>query len=137
MIVLLALVLLNRWRRGRFHVAVHEHDGDRHSHGARTPLQAYGIGVVHGIGGTAGVGVLLLASIPNHVLAIVCLARLRVLHRRVDVVAFERLRAHALASARAPFVRTAGARARRDQPRLRRLVRPRRAVARALRVLTR
>ena len=74
MIVLLALVLLNRWRRGRFHVQVHEHDGDRHSHGARTPLQAYGIGIVHGIGGTAGVGVLLLASIPSHVLAVVCLA---------------------------------------------------------------
>ena len=74
MIVLLALVLLDRWRRDRFHVHVHEHEGDRHSHGARTPLQAYGIGVVHGIGGTAGVGVLLLASIPSHALAIVCLA---------------------------------------------------------------
>jgi high-affinity nickel-transport protein len=73
MIVLLALVLLNRWRRDRFHVHVHEHDGERHSHGARTPLQAYLIGVVHGIGGTAGVGVLLLASIPSHALAIVCL----------------------------------------------------------------
>jgi hypothetical protein len=74
MIVLLALALLNRWRRDRFHVQVHEHDGDRHSHGARTPLQAYGIGLVHGVGGTAGVGVLLLASIPGHALAIVCLA---------------------------------------------------------------
>jgi len=73
MIVLLALALLNRWRRDRFHVHVHEHDGERHSHGARTPLQAYLIGVVHGIGGTAGVGVLLLASIPSHALAIVCL----------------------------------------------------------------
>jgi len=73
MIVLLALVLLNRWRRDRFHVHVHDHDGERHSHGARTPLQAYLIGVVHGIGGTAGVGVLLLASIPNHAVAIVCL----------------------------------------------------------------
>jgi len=73
MIVVLALMLLNRWRRDRFHVHVHEHDGDRHSHGARTPLQAYVIGVVHGIGGTAGVGVLLLASIPSHALAIVCL----------------------------------------------------------------
>jgi High-affinity nickel-transport protein len=73
MIVLLALVLLNRWRRDRFHVHVHEHDGERHSHGARTPLQAYLVGVVHGIGGTAGVGVLLLASIPSHALAIVCL----------------------------------------------------------------
>ena len=74
MIVLLALVLLNRWRCGRFHVQAHEHDGDHHSHGARTPLQAYGIGLVHGIGGTAGVGLLLLAAIPNHALAIVCLA---------------------------------------------------------------
>ena len=73
MIVVLALMLLHRWRRGRFHVQVHEHDGDRHSHGARTPLQAYTIGLVHGIGGSAGVGVLLLASIPSHSLAIVCL----------------------------------------------------------------
>jgi high-affinity nickel permease len=73
MIVVLALMLLNRWRLGRFHVQVHEHDGDRHSHGARTPLQAYTIGLVHGIGGSAGVGVLLLASIPSHALAIVCL----------------------------------------------------------------
>jgi high-affinity nickel permease len=73
MIVLLALMLLNRWRRGRFHVQVHEHDGERHSHGARTPLQAYAIGLVHGIGGSAGVGVLMLASIPSHALAIVCL----------------------------------------------------------------
>jgi hypothetical protein len=73
MIVVLALMLLHRWRLGRFHVQVHEHDGDRHSHGARTPLQAYTIGLVHGIGGSAGVGVLLLASIPSHALAIVCL----------------------------------------------------------------
>jgi high-affinity nickel permease len=73
MIVLLALALLNRWRRDRFHVHVHEHDGERHAHGARKPLQAYAIGLVHGIGGSAGVGVLLLASIPSHALAIVCL----------------------------------------------------------------
>jgi len=74
MIIVLAVMLLNRWRRGRFHVHVHEHDGERHSHGARTPLQAYVIGLVHGIGGTAGVGLLLLASIPDHALAIVSLA---------------------------------------------------------------
>jgi high-affinity nickel permease len=73
MIVLLALVLLHRWRLGRFHVQVHEHDDSRHSHGARTPLQAYLVGLVHGIGGSAGVGVLLLASIPSHALAIACL----------------------------------------------------------------
>jgi high-affinity nickel permease len=41
---------------------------------ARSSLQAYGIGLVHGIGGTAGVGVLLLAGIPDHVEAIAALA---------------------------------------------------------------
>jgi High-affinity nickel-transport protein len=40
---------------------------------ARTRLQAYGIGLVHGMGGSAGVGVLLLASIPNHVEALAAL----------------------------------------------------------------
>ena len=74
MIVALAFSLLARSRRGRFHVQVHEHDGDRHSHGARSPLQAYGIGLVHGIGGSAGIGVLLLASVPSHQLAIASLA---------------------------------------------------------------
>lgn len=74
MIVVLAFSLLARWRRGRFHVHVHEHDGERHSHGARTPVQAYAIGLVHGVGGSAGIGVLLLASIPSHTLAIASLA---------------------------------------------------------------
>ena len=40
---------------------------------ARTGLQAYGIGLLHGMGGSAGVGVLLLASIPNHVEALAAL----------------------------------------------------------------
>ena len=44
-----------------------------HSHRARGRLQAYGIGVVHGVGGTAGVGLLLLATIPSHALAVVAL----------------------------------------------------------------
>ena len=105
MIVLLALVLLNRWRRGRFHVAVHEHDGDRHSHGARTPLQAYAIGVVHGVGGTAGVGVLLLAAIPNHVLAVVCLAVFAFFTAVSMSLLSSALRPHAVASPRAPFLR--------------------------------
>jgi hypothetical protein len=65
-IVLLALRLLRRWRRGEL----------GHSHGARsrTRLQAYGIGLVHGMGGSAGVGVLLLAAIPSHVEALAALA---------------------------------------------------------------
>jgi ABC-type nickel/cobalt efflux system permease component RcnA len=45
-----------------------------HTIRARSPLQAYAIGLVHGVGGSAGVGVLLLASIPSHSLAVVCLA---------------------------------------------------------------
>ncbi len=90
MIVALAAWLLVRWRRGLFHVHVHAHSGSRHVHGhvhrrpgehahrrgarTRTPLQAYGIGLVHGIGGSAGVGVLLLAAIHDHAVALGALA---------------------------------------------------------------
>jgi hypothetical protein len=76
MIVVLALSLLARVRRGGFHVMVHSHGGDDghgHAHGARTRGQAFVVGLLHGIGGSAGVGVLLLASIPGHVLALVSL----------------------------------------------------------------
>jgi ABC-type nickel/cobalt efflux system permease component RcnA len=48
----------------------HEH---RHTVRARSPLQAYAIGVLHGMGGSAGVGVLLLATIRSHVLAVAAL----------------------------------------------------------------
>jgi hypothetical protein len=65
-IVALAARLLLRWRESR-------RGTGRHLHAARSPLQAYGIGLVHGIGGSAGVGVLLLASIPDHVEAVVAL----------------------------------------------------------------
>jgi high-affinity nickel permease len=65
-IVALAARLLLRWRESR-------RGTDRHLHAARSPLQAYGIGLVHGIGGSAGVGVLLLASIPDHVEAVAAL----------------------------------------------------------------
>jgi len=90
MIVGLAVWLLVRWRRGLFHAHLHEHDGAahlhlharesaaEHAHGhtirTRSPLTAYMIGVVHGMGGSAGVGILLLASIPSHTLAIASLA---------------------------------------------------------------
>jgi hypothetical protein len=63
----LAVRLLVLWRRGR--VGPHLH-GDPPT---RSPLQAYGIGLVHGMGGTAGVGVLLLAAIPDHLEALVAL----------------------------------------------------------------
>jgi ABC-type nickel/cobalt efflux system permease component RcnA len=76
MIVGLAVWLLVRSSRGAF--ATHAHDGVRHSHAggkkhpsrARTPWQAFGIGLVHGMGGSAGVGVLLLATVENRALAV-------------------------------------------------------------------
>jgi ABC-type nickel/cobalt efflux system permease component RcnA len=87
LIAALAVWLLVRWRRGFFHVHVHAHervhahghthDGNRHPHRsapARRPAQAFAIGLVHGMGGSAGVGVLLLASIHDHLLAVGALA---------------------------------------------------------------
>ena len=84
-IMLLALRLLTRWRGGHFHAHAHRHGEVEHRHLhphaehalhdhphepevqlGRSPLQAFGIGLVHGIGGSAGVGVLLLATIPGH-----------------------------------------------------------------------
>jgi cytochrome c biogenesis protein CcdA len=65
-IVALAVSLLIRWRRGQLQVHAHVHPPRR----ARTPLQAFAIGLVHGTGGSAGVGVLLLASIHDHGIAI-------------------------------------------------------------------
>jgi hypothetical protein len=67
-IVALAASLLVRWHRGGFGHSV----GD-HTRRARTPAQAFGVGLVHGMGGSAGVGVLLLASIGSHPLAIAAL----------------------------------------------------------------
>jgi high-affinity nickel permease len=65
LIMALALRLLVRWRRGLL-------GGSRHV-AVRSRRAAYGIGLVHGIGGSAGVGLLLLAAIPDHVEAIVAL----------------------------------------------------------------
>ena len=87
MIVLLAARLLVRWRRGLLHVHEHQHDGTRHAHlhghgeprghahrhGSRTPLGAFGIGLVHGMGGSAGVGVLLVAAIESTWLSVAAL----------------------------------------------------------------
>jgi ABC-type nickel/cobalt efflux system permease component RcnA len=98
-----------------------------HAHGhtvrARSPLQAYGIGLLHGIGGSAGVGVLLLAAIQSHVLAVAALA-LFALFTAVSM---------AILSTIVPPVRP---RTRVGEPPVRRLVRPRRAPARAVRLLT-
>jgi len=74
MIVGLAVWLLARWRRGLFDFHLHD-DGER-ANGARSPRQAFGIGLVHGIGGSAGVGALLLATIDSRIYAVAGLALL-------------------------------------------------------------
>jgi cytochrome c biogenesis protein CcdA len=80
-IILLAVRLLLRWRRGLFHVHTHTHGGEphrhvhshageadethEHAHKRRTPLGAYGLGLVHGIGGSGGLTLLLLSTISD------------------------------------------------------------------------
>jgi high-affinity nickel permease len=85
LIMALAARLLVRWRRGRFHAHAHLHGAVRHRHLhahdthavhahahdtatrlGRSPLQAYSIGLLHGVGGSAGIGVLLIAGIHAH-----------------------------------------------------------------------
>jgi ABC-type nickel/cobalt efflux system permease component RcnA len=89
-IVALAVRLLVRWRRGVFHVHPHTHEGGEthrhlHSHAEgsvhehahdtalRTPLSAYGVGLVHGVGGSGGLTLLLLSTIPEPSEAVVAL----------------------------------------------------------------
>ncbi len=81
-IVVLAVRLLLKWRRGDYHVHEHSHgeegphrhlhshaESTEHSHthvqGLHTPLSAYGVGVVHGVGGSGGLTLLLLSTIPD------------------------------------------------------------------------
>lgn len=85
-IVALALRLLHRWRHGYFHSHPHRHGERWHSHPhahaghgehasdhahhheeglGRSPLAAYGIGLMHGMGGSAAVTLLLIGAIPQ------------------------------------------------------------------------
>jgi hypothetical protein len=73
LIMFLALRLLVRWRHGYFNLHAHVHEDEHHDHSVRTPLGAFGIGLVHGTGGSAGVGVLILAAIPSTTIACVAL----------------------------------------------------------------
>jgi hypothetical protein len=68
LIVYLAARLLLRWYHGELRFHAHPE-----AHGARTRTGAFVIGLVHGMGGSAGVGVLLLASIESRVVAVVSL----------------------------------------------------------------
>jgi ABC-type nickel/cobalt efflux system permease component RcnA len=95
-IVALAARLLVRWRRGYLHVHAHAHGDVRHAHPhmheqrrdavhpvshdhrhteslGRSPAAAFGVGLVHGVGGSAGVGVLLIGAIPQRGVATVAL----------------------------------------------------------------
>jgi len=95
-IMLLALRLLRRWAQGYFHIHPHSHDGVQHSHPhvhegrkashtpanhshphaqelGRSPLAAFGIGMVHGIGGSAGVGILVVGAASNQVAGVAAL----------------------------------------------------------------
>jgi ABC-type nickel/cobalt efflux system permease component RcnA len=73
MIVFLAIRLLVRWRHGYFDLHAHPHPDQEHRHAVRTPAGAFGIGLVHGMGGSAGIGVLLLAAIPSETVAVTAL----------------------------------------------------------------
>src|ERR671916_1997765 len=89
-IVVLAVRLLVRWHRGVFHAHAHSHEGGEshrhlHSHAEgsvhdhahnvtlRTPLSAYGVGLVHGVGGSGGITLLLLSTIEEPSQAVVAL----------------------------------------------------------------
>jgi high-affinity nickel permease len=73
LIVYLAARLLLRWYHGE--LRFHSHP---EAHGGRTRTGAFVIGLVHGMGGSAGVGVLLLASVESRVVAVVSLLLLAV-----------------------------------------------------------
>jgi ABC-type nickel/cobalt efflux system permease component RcnA len=79
-ILLLALRVVVKWIRGDFRAGRHRHrsapetSGHRHLHRAdqpdhrhriRTPQQAAGLGVVHGLAGTGAVVLLLIAALPT------------------------------------------------------------------------
>ena len=95
-IILLALRLLFRWARGQFHSHPHSHGSLQHSHShahegshpghrpgkhshvhaealGRSPLAAFGIGMVHGIGGSAGVGILVVGAASNQLRGVAAL----------------------------------------------------------------
>ena len=85
-IVFLAARLLLRWRRGHYHTHQHAHGdvlhahphvhegshatGHAHAHAerlGRSPLAAFGIGMVHGLGGSAGAGILVVGAASSRV----------------------------------------------------------------------
>ena len=89
-IVFLAARLLLRWQRGLYHAHTHSHDdgpphrhvhshahGDSHEHAhhtpPHTPFAAFVVGLVHGIGGSGGLTLLLLSTISDKAQATIAL----------------------------------------------------------------
>jgi hypothetical protein len=72
MIVYLAVRLIRRWHSGALRPNAHTHPP------ARGKLGAFAIGLVHGMGGSAGVGVLIVASVESTALSVVSLGLLAV-----------------------------------------------------------
>ena len=79
-IVLLALRVVVKWIRGDFKAGRHRHHSESHApghrhlhhggepdhpHRVRTPRQAAGLGVLHGLAGTGAVVLLLIAALPT------------------------------------------------------------------------
>ena len=89
-ILLLALRIVVKWLRGDFRAGKHPHlrpggsEGHRHLHhrgqpehrhrNVRTPRQALGLGLLHGLAGTGAVALLLIAAMPGKVEAAAALA---------------------------------------------------------------
>jgi ABC-type nickel/cobalt efflux system permease component RcnA len=85
-ILALAVRVLVKWVRGDYRAGPHrhhEHDhrhlrqGDGHTHHhrqVRSPRQAFGIGMLHGLAGTGAVVVLLIAALPGRLEAAAALA---------------------------------------------------------------
>ena len=113
LIVFLGVRLLVRWSHGAFATQAHEASSDTHRHPVRTPAGAFGVGLVHGIGGSAGVGLLLLAAIPSQsvaVLALLVLALFTAVSMTVVTAGFGRtLTARPVASAYNALVPALGA----------------------------
>jgi hypothetical protein len=84
-IILLAIRVMIKWLRGDYSSRPHTHE-ERHrhlrhgtdsSHGhqsVRTPQQAFGIGILHGLAGTGAVVLLLIAALPTQAEAAAALA---------------------------------------------------------------
>jgi high-affinity nickel permease len=86
LIVVLAARVIYKWARGDYRATAHAHDeghgkrrhlrrGGEHRHvKVRTPQQALGIGLLHGLAGTGAVVLLLIAALPTRLEAGLALA---------------------------------------------------------------